>query len=329
MKKTSRLTLGGLALLTFVQTSVTGLFADPLVFKSATFADIGQAARGVSTEEVDIYPELRLPAGGQARFPAVIIAHPIGGYSEANEGWFAAEFRKAGFATLTYDSFKSRQWSSRTAGGDPRVNGSVLADAFAALKFLADQPDIDPQKIAVVGFSLGGDVAHMTAFERFRRAMAPDQRFAAHVSFYPGWTMGTRGGPAAYTGSPVLFLFGEKDELTPPDKVEAYFEYLDRTNTPRSIETVTYEGAYHAWTNPASPEPRLFQGYGSSRKCPTMLVGETPIRLLIAGQEQGFDPALWKLCQNESRGYSMGFSPEARAKSLTDATAFLRKSMKL
>src|SRR5215475_14454846 len=35
----------------------------------------------------------------------VIVVHTLTGYRDANEGYVAAELRKAGFATLTYDSF--------------------------------------------------------------------------------------------------------------------------------------------------------------------------------------------------------------------------------
>jgi hypothetical protein len=42
----------------------------------------------------------------------MVIAHTIGGYREANEGQEAAELRKSGFATLTYDSFDARGMTS-------------------------------------------------------------------------------------------------------------------------------------------------------------------------------------------------------------------------
>jgi len=318
----------GLALLA-VQSSAPALSSDKLIFSSATFSDIGQAALGVSNDRVDIHSDLRFPTTNNDHLPAVVIAHTIGGFNEANEGWFAAELRKVGFATLTYDSFASRKWRSKAAGGDARVNPSVLADAFAALKFLSVQPKIDPTRIAIVGFSLGGDVAHMTAFERFRRTMAADQRFAAHVGFYPGWTVGTGSGTNVYTGAPVLFLFGDKDELTPPDKVQNYLAYLKKGNSNDSIEIITYTNAYHGWTNPNVAAPHFFPDFGSSRKCPTMLVGEVRVRLLIDGTEKRFDRDLWERCLLESRGYTIGFSSRARTKSLVDTIAFLRKSLKL
>lgn len=319
----------GLALLA-LQASTPALSSERISFSSATISDISQVAAGTPIDKVEIGGELRFPANARDHLPAIVIAHTIGGFNDSNEGWFAAELRKVGFATLTYDSFASRRWPSKLAGGDAQVEPSVLADAFAALKFLSSQPRIDPTKIAIIGFSLGGDVAHMTAFERFRRKMGAEQRFAAHVSFYPGWTMGALGGANAYTGAPVLLLFGDRDELTPPDKVQNYLAYLKNNNSDGPIvTTITYANAYHGWTNPKVPAPHFFPDFGSSRKCPTLLVGEVRGKLLIDGNEKNFDRALWDRCLSESRGYTMGFSSRIRAKSLADSIEFLRKSLKM
>ena len=47
-------------------------------------------------------------------------------------------------------------------------------------------PESTPSRIAIVGFSFGGEVALLTAFERLHAALVPgDVRFAAHVAYYP------------------------------------------------------------------------------------------------------------------------------------------------
>jgi len=72
--------------------------------------------------------------------------------------------RKSGFATLTYDSFAARGMTALASRSGRGVIPSALADAYAALRLLASQPKIDANRIAIVGFSLGGEVAHLTAF---------------------------------------------------------------------------------------------------------------------------------------------------------------------
>jgi hypothetical protein len=54
-------------------------------------------------------------------------AGTLAGYRDANEGHAAAELRKAGLATLTYDSFAAR----RTTGAAlQRLSGLILSGAY-------------------------------------------------------------------------------------------------------------------------------------------------------------------------------------------------------
>ena len=62
---------------------------------------------------------LSFPEQMRDRYPAVIIVHTIAGYRDSNEGHAAAELRKAGFATLTYDSFAARGTTGTALQGSP------------------------------------------------------------------------------------------------------------------------------------------------------------------------------------------------------------------
>jgi hypothetical protein len=55
------------------------------------------------------------------RYPAVIVVHALLGYRDSNEGYAAAEFRKAGFATLTYDSFAARGTTGPALSASPAI----------------------------------------------------------------------------------------------------------------------------------------------------------------------------------------------------------------
>jgi dienelactone hydrolase len=187
------------------------------------------------------------------RYPAVIVVHAIAGYRDANEGYVAAESRKAGFATLTYDSFAARGTTGTALQGSPGYLPPGVADAYAALRFLSGENRIDAEHVAIIGFSYGAEVAHLAALKTLRSALNPGpSRFAAHVAFYPGGTFGAAAEPGAYTGAPVLMLLGDKDENLPVTKIESYLAYARAAGTPAPIETVIYPGAYHAWTFPIS-----------------------------------------------------------------------------
>jgi dienelactone hydrolase len=309
------------------QASQTG--ATTITFQSSTYGGFPQLlAREAPTETVAVRANLRFPEEAKAGYPAVIVVHTIGGYSAANEGYVAAELRKSGFATLTYDSFAARGTTGFAISASPGYLTAGVADAYAALRRLASEPKIDADRIAILGFSYGAEVAHLTAFAAVRSALNPGQgQFAAHVAFYPAGVFGVIAERGAYTGSPVLMLLGEKDENLPVGKIESYLAYARAAGYPAPIETVAYPGAYHAWTVPGSTQPRFYPDFVSTKKCPLILLGRNRPMFLIDGQEKPFGPGAVAACVAEAPGYSTGFDAAVRAQSIADAVRFLRRNL--
>ncbi len=302
-----------------------------VTLRSGSYADFRQVLTREAPPDVSVPATLRFPEQPRDRYPAVVVVHTIGSFQEANEGWLAAELRRSGFATLTYDSFSARGLSqsavvgSRT--GPPLASG--VADAFAALHFLAGHPRIAADRIGIDGFSFGGEVAHLTAFEVLRAVMAPgSSRFAAHVATYPGGSYGVRAEAGAYTGAPILMLLGEKDDNLPVAKVEGYLAYASGAGHPAPITTVVYPGAFHAWTVPTLGAPRFYAQYLSTRKCPFILFGRGAPTVLVDGRAQPLDPDALAACRSEGPGYSMAFDATARTKSTADTLAFLQRHLR-
>src|SRR5262245_46165718 len=219
------------------QTLIAG--TSTITFQSSIYSDMRQfLAREAPTGAVTVKASLGFPEQASDRYPAVIVVHGLGGYRDAHEGQIAAELRKAGFATLTYDSFAARGTTGQALQGSPGYLPIGVADAYAALRLLSGEPRIDGNHIAVIGFSYGGEVAHLTAFETLRAALDPGpSRFAAHVAFYPGGSLGTFAEARAYTGAPVLMLLGEKDDNLPVAKIENYLAYARAAGNPVPIKT--------------------------------------------------------------------------------------------
>lgn len=305
---------------------------EQVTLRSGSYAGFREVFTREAPAGVSVPATLRFPDQPRDRYPAVVVVHTISGFQEANEGWQAAELRRIGFATLTYDSFRARGLSQSAVvgsrGGPPLTSG--VADAFAALQFLAGHPRIAADRIGIVGFSFGGEVAHLTAFETVRAAMgAGSSRFAAHVATYPGGTYGVRAEAGAYTGAPILMLLGEKDDNLPVAKAEGYLAYASAAGHPAPIATVVYPGAFHAWTVPTLGAPRFYPQYvASSRKCPVILLGRGGApSLLVDGRERPFDLDALVACQAAGSGYSMGFDAATRTRSAADTTAFLRRHL--
>jgi dienelactone hydrolase len=320
------------AMTALVTVSTAQVNAEMVTFQSGNYTDFRQlVSREAATTEVSVAAALSFPDAARDRYPAVVIVHGLGGYLESNEGWHAAEFRKVGFATLTYDSPTARSirqgLSTGSRGGSPWA--SAVAEAYAALTLLAGDPRIDASRIAIVGFSFGGEVAHLAAFERLRVALVAGQnRFAAHVSYYPAGVYGVAAEPAAYTGAPILMLLGEKDDNLPVAKAEEYLTYARSTGPAPPIDVSIYPAAYHAWTVPGLGAARFYPQYPSTRKCPYLLLAPSRPALLISGREAPMDPNVMQTCLKDGQGYTMAYDEAARAKSTRETMAFLIKALR-
>jgi dienelactone hydrolase len=230
---------------------------------------------------------------------------------------------------LTYDSFAARGMSAAAAGGAvPGAWASAVADAYAALRFLADHPKIDGNHVAIVGFSFGGEVAHLTAFASLRAALASGtDRFAAHLSYYPAGVYAAAAERGAYTGAPIFMLLGERDDNLPVAKVEGYLTYAKSVGAPAPIDVKVYRGGQHAWTVSTLGPSRFYPQYDSMRRCPFILLGSGGPALLINGGTEPIDPKTIGSCVREGQGYSMAYDAELRARSTADALAFLRRQL--
>jgi dienelactone hydrolase len=301
--------------------------SEQVALQSATYADFRQLlSREAPTTANTVPAVLSFPEQARDRFPAVVVVHTVGGYRDDNEGQYAAELRRAGFATLTFDGFAARSTTGiAMARAGVGLWPTGVADAYAALRLLAADPRIDAGRIAIAGFSYGGEIAHLAAFEQLRAALDPGSaRFAAHVAYYPAGVFGVAATPDAYTGSPILMLLGESDDNLPVGKVEAYLDYAKAAGNPAPIQAVIYPGAYHAWTVPSLTTLRFYAEYPSTKQCPFILLGSERPRLLVGGQLAPFDPAAFATCIGKAPGYSMVYDAAVRAKSAAESIGFLK-----
>jgi dienelactone hydrolase len=195
--------------------------------------------------------KLRTPVEGPPA-PAVLICHGSDGVDARGE-FHAAALNAAGFATFEIDMWAARG-TARGALARPRSPIDTLPDAFAALAFMARQPEIDADRLGILGFSWGGVVSLMTATRRSRDKLggaAPAVR--AHAALYPVcWAYEVVPGLSLVdlTGAPILIQAGDADAYDDPDGLD---QLLARIPEPSRavIRGITHTGAGHGFDRDA------------------------------------------------------------------------------
>jgi len=203
------------------------------------------------------YPKIAEVAGylvfptGEAKgqVPAVVVLHGSGGIDGRGE-FHAKALNAAGIATLEVFMF--------TGGNRPRGGSrSNFTHMYGALNYLASRPDIDPQRIGVMGFSWGGGLSlSSTTLALTQRFTGGQLRFAAHAPFYPVcWPYlrlvsdPTAPGYGTYkklTGAPVLVFAGGEDDYDEPDTCQKFIASLPE-EARSHVSLKYYPKATHGW----------------------------------------------------------------------------------
>jgi dienelactone hydrolase len=296
--------------------------AGQIHFESRTPAGYFALARREAGPAVVVVGTLRLPKEGAARGPAMVIAHGSAGVGVREAAW-ADRLGALGLATFVVDSFTPRN-VRETATDQARLpTATNVADAFAALRLLATHPRIDPDRIGIIGFSKGGQVALYTALEPFRRAVLDDDcRFAAHVALYPycsDWYTAAR-----VTGAPMLLLLGGRDDYTPAEACRGYAEWFRTVGAETTV--VTYASAYHDFDSDRAP--RFERALVTGRGC-DMAVDLDRFTVTRRGSGEDITATASRYARDcLARGATIGGDPEARRRAPEDVASFLRRVLR-
>jgi fermentation-respiration switch protein FrsA (DUF1100 family) len=119
---------------------------------------------------ITLVGDLRAPSAS-GRAPGLVFTGPFTGVRDQVTGLYAERLAAAGFATLAFDH---RNFGE--SGGRPRCHEDPqgkLADLRAAVSFLRERPEADPERIGAVGICLGGGYAlKFAAFDPRVKAFA-------------------------------------------------------------------------------------------------------------------------------------------------------------
>src|SRR5215467_9985032 len=124
-------------------------------------------------------------AQGSGRLPLVILMHGSGGF-EVNADLWERQFGALGISTFALDSFSGRGIASTVVDQSQLGRLNMILDLYRSLAVLARRPLVDPNRIAVMGFSRGGQAALYATLKRFQN-MWNRSRIdpAAYIALYP------------------------------------------------------------------------------------------------------------------------------------------------
>ena len=223
-------------------------------------------------------PAYFLPAPGPGRKRTVVLFDGMDNAKEMSVIFAGLDFAKRGINTLAIDgpgqseTLRLRQIYSRP---DYEVAGS------AAYDYVASRPDVDPQRVSVMGYSFGGYHAprvagmdrryagcialgamywHMHAWLTENHArLDADARKSSTSVFQFRWVIGAPDdatalewakkfsleGIAQKIECPVLILHGENDRIVPLAEAKILYEKVGAKNKTLRIFTTEEGGAEH------------------------------------------------------------------------------------
>lgn len=203
--------------------------------------------------------------------PAVVMLHGRGGlYSTLKQtfdgdslssrhamwGKFWAE---RGYVGLLVDSFGPRGYARGFEAGTndgsrpASVNEITIRplDAYAALKFLRNRPDVIKDQVFLQGWSNGGSTALSAASTRAPGISAPTEvtGFRAFLSMYPACAQVMRQFSESYKSyAPMLLLIGTDDEEVKPERCAQISDIAKRNGS--DWQFVLYPGVEHSYDTP-------------------------------------------------------------------------------
>jgi dienelactone hydrolase len=168
-------------------------------------------------ETQDSFGWLIFPEQGKKPYPVVVCAHGSDNWA-GHHHEHILNFLNNGIAVFKAHSFDSRGVASTVEDQLSVTTAMMMVDVVEPLKFLSRHPDIDANKIAITGWSLGGMVAFYAAWEPIMEKLAPNgERFCAHLPFYPPTFLNPD--EHRWSKAPILNLIGSDDDYTPFDSI--------------------------------------------------------------------------------------------------------------
>jgi dipeptidyl aminopeptidase/acylaminoacyl peptidase len=229
-------------------------------------------------------------AGPTKRFPLIVDVHggPFGAFENRNDA-FVAFLVGHGWAVLRPNPRGSSNYGVKFAAANKNdLGGGDYRDVMAGVNAVLAKYPLDPSKLALMGYSYGGEMAAFVEgkTDRFKAIIsgAPvidqfSEYGTERSSWYDRWYFGKpwehlddawRQSPladAAKAKTPFLILQGQSDTTDPLGQAEEMYRALRQEGVP--VELVTYPREDHgplAIGMFGRPSPEPWHGYDARQR---------------------------------------------------------------
>jgi len=193
--------------------------------------------------EVGLVGYLARPAEATGKLPGVIVVHEWWGLNDYAKRR-ARELAQMGYVALAADYYgggkvgATREEAAALAGS-VRGQPAMRTRGEAAYKALTSRPDVDPERIGILGFCFGGTAALELSYTGVP--------LSAVITIHGGLTVPTDD-EASKLKAHYLILHGAADGSVKQETIDALGAALTKQNL--DWEFIAYGGAPHAFSNP-------------------------------------------------------------------------------
>ena len=106
---------------------------------------------------IELAADMYIPKNAEGKLPAIAVSGPFGAVKEQTSGIYAQHMAERGFLTIAFDPSYTGE-----SGGEPRQTVSPdinTEDFLAAVDFLSNQDNVDPERIGIIGICGFGGMA--------------------------------------------------------------------------------------------------------------------------------------------------------------------------
>ncbi len=233
-------------------------------FDSVTLSSQQVLVGETQGKPVTLAGELRLPGMGTDKVPVVVLVYGIAGLMAKEDEW-ARSLNSWGIGVFIPDHLSGRGIAPMSPD-DFRLPGLArMVDVYHALPRLLKDPRIDPERIAIMGLSLGGLVTLLSSQERFRtRYGLPNVQFAAYIALYASCSLRLRD-DLKVAARPIRLFHGAGDDWCPVEQCRTLVADLKKAGANATL--TEYPGASHAYDDPSIKVRLNLPQAMSLRKC--------------------------------------------------------------